>query len=673
MRTFKNNDLILKLQPIYLLIIGLTWICQTTSSQVQVTNLPTIYLSTENNQPITSKEVYLPGTIQVVSSDITENLLMPMKIRGRGNSTWNLAKKPYRVKLAGKINFLNLPSVEDDWVFLANHADKTLIRNAVAFEISRILGFEFSPSAKFVDVYLNNSFLGNYMVSDQMERGNKRVVIEKQDTLDTTLPLISGGYLIEIDGFADREPVWFTTNKSLKVTIKYPDDKDINQQQFDYIKNFTNSFENALFSDNFKDPVTGYRNFVDTTSLINWYIASELTGNPDCFWSTYLYKRRDIDKFYFGPLWDYDIAFNNDYRLGNAQYSLMREKAFNPRTWIQRMWEDEWFRHAVNRRWKELVSERIENKILNYIDATVNQIDASQIKNYQRWPVLNTRVYNEQFLFPTYMQGIDFLKTYIINRISFLTTSFENSKPEEPSQPFIAEEFYYTIQNKGSNNYIDVLNNSTELNEKLVMWAPNQGDQSQEWEIKDLGGGKFHIINRNSKLAMTGNGRGVNLIQSTPDAQNSAQQWKITPVFTGNLYGLENVKTGYSVNNSGGNTMNGTAVIEYDNNIFNQSKINQHWYLQKTEIITSTHPLRFDKSEINFRIYPNPASEFITVKFSEPIDVPVSIYHIDGRAIYSENSNNKMSLRINLDNSGIQNGVFFIRIGNSIEKFIVQK
>jgi hypothetical protein len=466
--------------------------------------------------------------------------------------------------------------------------------------------------------------------------------------------------------------MWFTTSQSLKVTVKYPDDEDINAEQLNYIKNFTNSFENVLFSSNFADAATGYRNRVDTASLINWYIASELTGNPDCFWSTYIYKKRDIDKFFFGPLWDYDIAFNNDNRLGDAVHKLMRDNAFNPRTWMQRFWQDDWFRLSVNRRWTELVEDGLLDKIQAYIDTTVAAINISQQQNFAQWNVLNKRIYNEQFLFPTYQQGVDYLRTYLNNRVDFLTNSFAATLPEVPSPSFEAEDFYYRIINHGTNNAIDVSNNSLTAQENLLMWSPEEDDYSQQWKIEMPGTGIFRIVNRRSGLAMTGNGRSQSLIQTDINISNTAQQWKITPVFTGDRYGLENVASGYSANNSGGGTANGTAVIEYDNNILNESKKNQHWYIQKVERIDNTTSIAQVNNDPKVRIFPNPATDYIRIEAVASSHLFVNIYRIDGRCIYVAQFGENKYLDIRLEEAGIQTGIYVIKVGNSASKLIVK-
>ncbi len=396
----------------------------------QLTNIPTVYINTTNPNPKLDKENYQEGTITVVSQNAAEaHDALPMGVRGRGNSTWNMPKKPYRVKLDKKNNFMGNVAKAKSWVFLANYADKSLMRNAVAFEIGRFVGLEYNPSVKFVDLVFNGQYLGNYMVTDQTEVATGRVPVEEQEVTDTEAPAINGGYLLEIDGFADGEPVWFQTDKGLKVTVKYPKDDEINPAQLNYITTFVKELERRLFADNYKDPEEGYRSMVDEQSLINWYIACELTGNSDCFWSTYVYKKRDEDKLYFGPLWDYDIAFNNDNRLGDAVAKLMRDHAHNPRTWIQRMWTDPWFRKAVNERWAELIDEGIQEHLLHYVSNTFEDIEASANKNFTKWNILNQRVYQETKLFPTYVQTVDYLKEYLSLRTEFLTDSFEGTDP----------------------------------------------------------------------------------------------------------------------------------------------------------------------------------------------------------------------------------------------------
>ena len=210
------------------------------SAQTQVTNIPTVYIKTENNQSVVDKDIQINGFLSVISNNEAEELVEDtMTIKGRGNSTWNLAKKPYRIKFNKKRNFIDMSAKAKKWIFLANHADKSLMRNAIALQIGQMLEFEFTPEFRFVDFYLNNIYQGNYLVTDQVEVHKKRVPVEEQDPTMVSEPDIAGGYLIELDGFAASEISWFTTNQGIKVTIKYPAEDELNDSHFNYISNST--------------------------------------------------------------------------------------------------------------------------------------------------------------------------------------------------------------------------------------------------------------------------------------------------------------------------------------------------------------------------------------------------------------------------------------------------
>ena len=404
---------------------------------VQITNIPTIFINTKNGVGVTSKDNYVEAYVTVRGAENAEDNITEVlaEIKGRGNSTWGMAKKPYRLKFNKKIKFLGNKAKEKNWVLLANYADKTLLRNALAFETARnMFDFGFTPSVTFVDVVLNGKNLGNYTLTDQVEVKEHRVpVLEQEETTTLNDEEITGGYLIEVDGFADSEISWFQTTKGMKVTIKYPKDDEINSDQSYYISNYTQEMENALFSSNYTNAETGWRKYVDEASLVDWYIACELFGNSDSWWSTYMYKERG-EIFKLGPLWDFDIAFNNDDRLGNATTKFMRTYAHDPKTWIARWWQDPSFVSAVKARWGELRAKGLKSFMNNYIVETAELLDESQENNFNVWNILSSKVYRELAARGSYEAEVNFLKQYVLDRISFLDgqwglpTGIENSE-----------------------------------------------------------------------------------------------------------------------------------------------------------------------------------------------------------------------------------------------------
>jgi len=384
-----------------------------------------LYINT-NGAEITSKDDYVDGTIRIVSNFKDVTFDGKTEIKGRGNSTWyDMPKKPYRIKLDKKAALLGMPE-NKNWVLLANYADKTLMRNELAFILSRNIGREFTPASRYVEVYLNNNYIGTYQLTQQVKEGKGLVDIEEQPKGTTTLPDLSGGYLIEQDLFAYGEPVYFYTAKSMPFVIKYPDEDDINQQQKDYISSHFQTMEDALYADNFTDPVNGYKKYFDINTYIDFYIVNEVIGNPDAFRSTYMYKKRGNDKIYTGPVWDFDKAANNDNRLGDQVQGLMSDAAFEPKIWFKRFMEDPAFRQRIRARWNEL-KPKIQ-ALPNSIEPIAKKLAVSQVRNFTKWDILKKQSYLEMNVSGSYEGDVKYLKDFLIRHIAWLDNKFNSSE-----------------------------------------------------------------------------------------------------------------------------------------------------------------------------------------------------------------------------------------------------
>ena len=279
----------------------------------QITNLPTVVINTVNGEIPYDKEHDISSTVIIISNDGTEILAKDKtNIRERGNASREYPKKPWRIKFDKKQNVLDAPAKAKKWTLINNYGDKTLMRNMLAFDIARKMEMEWVPFCTPVDVVLNGEYKGCYQLCDQVEVGEGRLEIDEMEKTDTEGDALTGGYFVEIDAYAVDEPVWFrTAHYGLPVTIKSPDDEDIVESQKKYIENYFNMLE-PMMKDT--DPLTGYRSIFDNRSFIQHMLVNEMAGNTDTYWSTYMYKRRDDPVIYTGPVWDFDLGFNNDFR-----------------------------------------------------------------------------------------------------------------------------------------------------------------------------------------------------------------------------------------------------------------------------------------------------------------------------------------------------------------------
>ena len=272
----------------------------------RVTNLPAIYLNTFDGVGINSKDYYVYSTMYYVDEQDQVTQYDSVQVRGRGNSTWNLSKKPYKIKFNQKEKFLGKGYAKaKKWTLLANAGDKTMIRNAITSAMGEFTSLKFNPAYKFVDFFLNGLYQGTYQISDQVDVRPHRVNVTEQDYPLTDESDITGGYLLEVDGFKDGL-YFITEHYDVPIRIHYPDDEEIVASQYYYIVDYIKQFEEKLYATTFADSLEGYRAMVDSASLIDWYLCTEISANIDGFFSTYFYKEQQDPKLYWGPLWDYD-------------------------------------------------------------------------------------------------------------------------------------------------------------------------------------------------------------------------------------------------------------------------------------------------------------------------------------------------------------------------------
>lgn len=395
----------------------------------QVTNIPSVIIHTTDAKDIISKDLYLKGIVSIVSENGTKIYTDSLEIKGRGNASWTFPKKPYRMKLFKKASLLGLPAVEKSWTLINNYGDKTLMRNLLAFDLSKRLEIPYTPAGKSVDVFLNGEYKGNYQLCDQIEVATKRVEVEKMKITDVALPELSGGYLLEMDAYANTEISWFTSNQNkIPVTIKYPKDDEIVSAQTNYIKEHFNSMEKSVNATDYNNPTTGFRKYIDTGTFLRQFLVGELSGNTDTYWSTYMYKLRGNDKFYFGPVWDFDIAYENDARTypinnnSNWIYASSGSAANGVRSFVNRLLSDGQLMQELKNTYASYRNSGIisEESLITVIDNYATEIDQSQSLNFKRWEMMNQKVHQNPVVWGSYSKEVDNVRNYVRNRIKWM-------------------------------------------------------------------------------------------------------------------------------------------------------------------------------------------------------------------------------------------------------------
>ena len=367
-----------------------------------ITGIPHFFIETENNVAVNSKDDYVQATIKLDGANIYEDYEGSTRIRGRGNSTWRMPKKPYRLKLDNKASLLGL-SAEKDWILLANYLGGTLMLNAVASKTAQLLEMPYTNTMIPVDVTLNGEYMGNYMFTEHKE-------VEK-NRIDVT----NDGILLELDTYFDEDWQFKSEHYELPVMIQYPELEDYSFEEATIEKNRIMTdfqiMEDAVFDESF--PNNNYLDYIDADALVNYLIVYNLTRNVEINHpkSTYLHKQKD-GKYMMGPIWDFDWAFDYngvDTYFQSSTGSLFRGGSESGTRFFKRFLEDPIIQDLYREKWNQFSSNKLPT-LLTYLDEYAGLIEISHAMNYQKWQRGSGDIKDD----------LDKLRTWIENRASYI-------------------------------------------------------------------------------------------------------------------------------------------------------------------------------------------------------------------------------------------------------------
>jgi len=380
-----------------------------------------------------------PGMLNKLTDD-RNNYNGKAGIEYRGSSSSMFPKRGYSFELWKSENIdtafalLGMPE-ESDWVLHGPYSDKTLMRNFMAYKLFHSMGY-YAPRTEFCEMFLNGQYQGVYVLVEKIKRDKNRVDISKLEPIDVVGDQLTGGYIVKIDRSAtDYSDGWFspyigtgTGNQGPFYAYHYPKRTEIVQIQKDYIRNKITAFEWALSSTNYKDPVSGYRPFIDVPSFINYFILVELSKNTDGFrLSTYLHKDRDSKdpRIHMGPVWDYDLAFGNaDYldafNTSGWNYTVPADGWGTP-FWWSRFMNDPYFVNTLNCYWHSLRQDILSDEsLMALVDSTADALGDAVDRNFDQWPIHGSYVWPNVFVGNSYNEDVNFMKNWILDRAAWM-------------------------------------------------------------------------------------------------------------------------------------------------------------------------------------------------------------------------------------------------------------
>ncbi len=310
-------------------------------------------------------------------------------MRGRGNSTWLADKKPYKIKFEKKQDLLHSGS-NRHYVLLANAYDRSFFKNRLTSYIGEKMGMEFVCDGVNVDLYVDEDYLGNYLLCEQVRIGEGRIDLDVLED-ETKVPEIYGGYLLAFSPWAEEEEEnIFVTSRGVSFYNETPTFVNGHEdagtvEQKEYIRNYIQRLEDAIF----EESDDHYSDLLDTVSAADYWLIQEFSENSDGFKtpSTYCYKKRfesdgSEGKLYLGPLWDFDRAY------GDAGFGDSDTAYFNhiKHDWMNELRDKKEFEELLRERWK-LLDKILEDvcKDGGILDRWKKENEVSFTKDQERW------------------------------------------------------------------------------------------------------------------------------------------------------------------------------------------------------------------------------------------------------------------------------------------------
>ena len=401
---------------------------------------------------------WTPGiTMRIELPDGTVDYEGTISLKGRGNQTWSdFDKKPFAIKLDTKANILGMDK-NKRWILLANIKDRTLLRNDLAFWISKQTNMPYTVDGEFVELVWNGEHLGNYYLCQQARIANHRIEIHDPNLEEPE----KGGIFMKIDAFYDYtnyqlrdskwddkrnpKPIGFKSSiYNLPYTFKEPDEDDLSTSSptYLYMKNYVNEMENAISKASSTNH--DWQKYLDISTAVDYALIQEITMNHDAYntWPENGPKSHNLYKdscgvICFGPMWDYDyhtFTLYNDFEYGSTTWNssensrlrqweiLSTANKNNGKFYYTDLRKDPQFKNLLIERWNEY-KVKWENGFEDYVDQMAEKIRVSESFNYKIWGCPSKQNGDWQLSFDDAVKAI---KTAFKKRIQWIDSNIGN-------------------------------------------------------------------------------------------------------------------------------------------------------------------------------------------------------------------------------------------------------
>lgn len=265
------------------------------------------------------------ATAAITDADGTLETADVKKIKGRGNSTWGKAKKPYNITFKDNVTIGSMDKCKK-FSMLANYQDDSLSRNRFLYDLSDAVDMPYASDSRYVDFYSDGYYWGSYQMCQKIDTGKTNLLsdiddkgyLNKDGSINENFQ-----FVCEVDASANDDDYHFNSSSGNPITIKTPElapgDTGYNEVK-NYVKEKFDAFYNAI-----KSSSANLADYADVDTVTKIYLINELGKNWDSgvssLYFTYKQDENGDWKFFGSPVWDYDNSLGNakgvEWELGN--------------------------------------------------------------------------------------------------------------------------------------------------------------------------------------------------------------------------------------------------------------------------------------------------------------------------------------------------------------------
>lgn len=415
-----------------LIILGLfsTFVSASAKDELDV---PRITFTTENGNgtSLLKTDGYVNASVKIEDVDgtsLSDDIIM--KVRGNSTAFDSIAKKSYNFKFGKKKNVLNMGSGKK-WAIISNIFDPTLARNYVAFSLAKELGIRYTSDFKVVEVVVDGSFRGCYLLIEPVGDGKDRVDIDVTG---------NGGkkdFLLELEALREEDDVTYFKSNGIRFAVSEPDPPT--DEQVSYIQSTMDDVISTIKTGS-KEEIESK---IDVSSFVKFYLLNEFLKTVDFDFSSLYFYYKD-GKLCAGPPWDYDLSTGNVNENFSARYASSYNtdglfisnynlyKLLCAKDWFNDLAKAEFIKH-----YSYFADIPADGGVINTFYNTYEKVIKRNFTD-AGWKVGGYYVNAMKTPFPTFKENWDFYVNWCKERVDWLTEYFgvdPSTKPatEEPT------------------------------------------------------------------------------------------------------------------------------------------------------------------------------------------------------------------------------------------------